>query len=103
MADSINLNTARANELTQLPGVGIDLAYKIVTYRAQHGAFTTWDEVAAIDQFPADRLEEIKARAVLGRPFEAEDFVPPHHRRDPETEPPKKPVGYSSEMRSTRG
>ena len=35
----ININAASAEELTQLPGVGIRIAERIVKYREEHGKF----------------------------------------------------------------
>lgn len=35
----ININTASADELEQLPGIGRVIAERIVTHRSQHGPF----------------------------------------------------------------
>ena len=62
----IDLNRASSHEMTQLPGVGIDVARKIVAFRERHGGeIHDWDELLAIHGFPADRMEEIRERAVL--------------------------------------
>lgn len=41
----ININTATADQLTQLPGIGPTLAQRIVAYRTAHGAFSTVSEL----------------------------------------------------------
>lgn len=41
----ININTATADQLTQLPGIGPTLAQRIVEYRTAHGAFSTVSEL----------------------------------------------------------
>lgn len=66
----IDLNTASSHEMTQLPGVAIDVARKIVAFRERHGGeIHGWDELLGIHGFPAERMEEIRERAVLV-PFE---------------------------------
>ena len=65
----IDVNSADAKNLTQLPGIGLNLAKKIVAYRRRHGGVIhEWDELLNVTEFPGDRLEEIKARAVLQLP-----------------------------------
>lgn len=62
----IDLNTASSRELTQLPGVGIDMARKIVAFRERHGGeIHEWEELLRIHGFPVERMEEIRERAVL--------------------------------------
>lgn len=62
----IDLNTASSQEMTQLPGVSIDVARKIVAFRKRHGGeIHEWDELLEIHGFPAERMEEIQGRAVL--------------------------------------
>ena len=65
----IDLNTATAKHLTGLPGIPIDIARRIVAYRTRHGGMIhDWDELLNVNGFPGDRLDEIKARAMLGLP-----------------------------------
>jgi hypothetical protein len=82
--DKIDLNTAPANTLTQLPGIGIDLAYGIVNHRERHGWFTAWEELLAIKNFPEAKLDAIKERAVLSCPDDRlgqdqTNCTPPRH------------------------
>jgi competence ComEA-like helix-hairpin-helix protein len=65
MPTLINLNTASAKELTQLPGIAKDLAYRIISHRNRHGYFTHWEEFLEVRNFPEDALDDIKKRASL--------------------------------------
>ena len=73
---------------------------KIVNHRNRHGYFTRWEELAEIKGFPAEKLEEVKAAAVLGCPDE--DCSGPRHVRPHLRETRKKPAGYTKAIRSTR-
>jgi competence protein ComEA len=44
----ININTASAEELTQLKGIGPSHAAKIVAYRKQNGPFKAAEEVIKV-------------------------------------------------------
>ena len=44
----ININTATAEELTALPGLGAAKAAALVAYRAEHGAFASLQDAAAV-------------------------------------------------------
>ncbi len=66
--DMININTAAPKELTQLPGIAKNLAYRIVRHRARHGYFTQWEELTEVKEFPLDALDDIKRRATLEMP-----------------------------------
>ena len=44
----INLNTATATELTQLPKVGAKAAERIVAYRKQHGGFQRTEDLLSV-------------------------------------------------------
>jgi DNA uptake protein ComE-like DNA-binding protein len=62
----MDMNRANSHELTQLPGIGIDMARKIVAFRDRHGGeIHEWDELLGIHGFPAERIDEIRARARL--------------------------------------
>jgi type II secretory pathway component PulK len=107
MAERIDLNTAPVKHLTQLPGVSKDIAYRIAQHRARHGWFTAWQELLGVKGFPAERLDEIKARAVLScpedRPGQTQtECVPPRHLKA-EKIAKKTDRGYTRKLRSTRG
>jgi len=57
---SINLNTATAQELDQLPGVGPATAAKIIEYRMQHGTFRSIDELLAVKGIGPKKLEAMR-------------------------------------------
>jgi hypothetical protein len=82
--DKIDINTSPANVLTQLPGISIDLASNIVNHRERHGWFTAWEELLAVKNFPDNKLEAIKGRAMLSCPEDrvgqkVSDCTPPRH------------------------
>ena len=60
----VHLNSAGAEELDTLPGVGPVTAEKIVAYRAQHGPFTSLDGLDAIPGIGPARIESLKGLAV---------------------------------------
>ena len=44
----VDINTAGAEELAQLPGIGEELAGRIVAYRAEHGPFEAIEEIMEV-------------------------------------------------------
>ena len=44
----LDLNTATAEELAELPGIGPELAKRIVAYRTEHGAFAATEELMKV-------------------------------------------------------
>ncbi|MBO2459707.1 ComEA family DNA-binding protein [Actinomadura violacea] len=56
----IDLNTATAAQLDQLPGVGPVLAQRIVDYRTQHGGFRSVDQLQDVDGIGARRFADLK-------------------------------------------
>lgn len=63
----INVNTATANELAQLPGVGPKLAQAIIDYRLEHGPFTGPADLAKV-QGISERMAFGWATAVTFEP-----------------------------------
>lgn len=63
--DKINLNTASAEELTSLPGIGEVLAARIVAYREEHGPFQTLDDIMQVSGIGSKVVEEIRDLATL--------------------------------------
>jgi hypothetical protein len=104
MKATINLNTAPAKDLTQLPGVSKNVAYNIVNHRKRHGYFTHWEELLEVKDFREDVLDELKERATL-LPIEGvrpEEFGPRRIKTVQIARVAKKPKGYTKAIRSTR-
>lgn len=59
----VNINTANAAQLTQLPGVGPAVAQKIIDYRTANGPFTSVDDLTKVPGIGAAKLAQIKSHA----------------------------------------
>ncbi|WP_292990018.1 ComEA family DNA-binding protein [Mycobacterium sp.] len=56
----VNLNTATAEQLDTLPGVGPVMAKAIVAWRQAHGKFTSVDQLGEVDGIGPGRLEKLR-------------------------------------------
>ena len=56
----ININTARADQLQMLPGIGARLASRIIDYRKQNGPFNYLKDLENVDGLTAKRFGRIK-------------------------------------------
>jgi competence protein ComEA len=56
----VNVNTAAAEELETLPGIGEVLAAAIISYREEHGPFTSVDQLVDVSGIGDATLEEIR-------------------------------------------
>ena len=56
----INLNTANQRDLETLPGIGPEIAKRIIEYRTKHGPFAAIEEIVNVDRIGPKTLENIK-------------------------------------------
>ena len=61
----VNINTADAEELETLTGIGPALAQAIVDYRAGHGAFRSADDLLLVKGIGEAKLEGFRAEITL--------------------------------------
>ncbi|WP_046320238.1 ComEA family DNA-binding protein [Mycobacterium sp. UM_Kg1] len=59
--EPVNLNTATAEQLDALPGVGPVTAAAIVAWRDTHGRFASVDQLGEVDGIGPARLEKLRA------------------------------------------
>ena len=57
---TLDVNTASAEELTQLPGVGPGLAQRIVDFRAQNGPFQTVDDLQNVPGLGPSKFDRLQ-------------------------------------------
>ena len=58
----LNLNTATADELAELPGIGPELAKRILAYREAHGGFSTVEELMEVSGIGEGKLAALDGR-----------------------------------------
>jgi competence protein ComEA len=61
----INLNSATAEQLDTLDGVGPATVQKILEYRTQHGGFASVDDLAQVSGIGPKKLEALKAQVTV--------------------------------------
>ena len=77
MASRVNLNTANAEALAALPGIGARIAERIVAYRTRVGNFRTVEELAAVSGVTGRTIESLRGRVTVAEasePAEAEEL-----------------------------
>ena len=60
--ETIHLNHATAEQLQVLPGVGPALSERIISYRDQHGPFSSVDQLVAVKGVGQAKLASFKDR-----------------------------------------
>lgn len=58
--DPVNLNTADAGALTALPGIGEELAGRIIAYREEHGPFETVENLTDVPGIGQGKLAALE-------------------------------------------
>jgi competence protein ComEA len=64
-ARAINLNTATAEELEALPGIGPSIAQRIVQHRAEKGRFQSLQDVDEVKGIGAKKLEQLQPYVIF--------------------------------------
>lgn len=62
----ININTAAAEELVSLSGIGEGRAADIIAYREENGAFSRIEDIMKVSGIGEKTFEEIKERITVG-------------------------------------
>lgn len=65
-AQPVNLNTATAVELAQLPGIGEVIAARILRHREISGKFRTVDELLVVRGISRKKLEALRPYVTVG-------------------------------------
>ena len=95
----VDINSASVAELTQLPGIAKNIAYRIVNHRHKHGLFTAWEELLEVKDFPAEKLALIQERASLI--CNDEGCGPPRHSTSHLEHERKKSASFNKTLRAT--
>jgi competence protein ComEA len=61
----VNINSAGAYELQSLPGIGEQLAQRIIDYRMQHGPFARIEDITNVDGIGQSKFEEIRDKITV--------------------------------------
>lgn len=64
----ININTAEASELNQLPGIGPSTAQNIIDYRKENGPFKSIDELTNVSRIGEKLVAKIREQVTTGTP-----------------------------------
>jgi competence protein ComEA len=89
-AHPININTAGATELQQVPGIGPSTAQKILDTRKSYGAFKSVDDLLAIKGIGPKKLEKMRKYLTVGKPPSKKQSNSPQTASVPTKPPPTK-------------
>jgi len=84
-AHPININTAGATDLQQVPGIGPSTAQKILDTRKSYGSFKSVDDLLAIKGIGPKKLEKMRKYLTVGK------SPTKNHSNSPQTAAPAKP------------
>ena len=87
----VNINTANAEELQLVPGIGPVTAEKILQMRKSYGAFKSVDDLLAIRGLGQKRLDKMRKYLTVGKPAAAKPAPLPAKSIPPAENSPDKP------------
>ncbi len=67
LSGPVNINTANAEELAKLPGIGPKIAEDIVKYRTDNGDFKTTQDITKVKGVGDKKYESIKDKITVGQ------------------------------------
>jgi competence protein ComEA len=62
----VDINTAPAAELAELPGIGEVLAQRIVEYREENGPFASIEDIQGVSGIGAGKFADMEAEITVG-------------------------------------
>jgi competence protein ComEA len=62
----VNINSASADQLTALPGIGPSYAQRIVEYREKNGPFKRVEDILNVRGIGEKTFEKIRERITIG-------------------------------------
>lgn len=65
--EKVDINTADADELMKLPGIGEVLAQNIISYRQEHGGFDGVEEIKEVEGIGEGRFDGIRLLITAGQ------------------------------------
>jgi competence ComEA-like helix-hairpin-helix protein len=89
-AHPININTAGAADLQQVPGIGPSTAQKILDTRKSYGTFKSVDDLLAIKGIGPKKLEKMRKYLTVGKPPSKKQSNSPQTAAAPAKPPPTK-------------
>ena len=89
-AHPVNLNTAGATELQQVPGIGPSTAQKILDTRKSYGAFRSVDDLLAIKGIGPKKLEKMRKYLTVSKQPAKKQSTTPQTAAAPTKPPPAK-------------
>jgi competence ComEA-like helix-hairpin-helix protein len=86
----ININTAEATELQQVPGIGPSTAQKILDTRKSYGNFKSVDDLLAIKGIGPKKLDKMRKYLTIGKTPAKKQSNSPETAAAPANAPPTK-------------